>query len=230
MGKETAYRCEDKYLIREDVARGLIEAANRSFKMDTHVGKEGFYDIRSLYFDTPDNRFYHEKIDKVPVRHKWRIRIYDGNVRKILLEKKESVDKLKHKTFCKITRKQCEALIYGNPIDEGNLDPVFLEFLHEAKEIDLKPRVIVDYRRIPFVYKENNVRITFDMNIAGSSDISTFLLEEPYLKRVIPDGMMVLEVKYEGSLPEYVKKSIAEISQLKKGSYSKYVEVFSGCL
>ena len=151
------------------------------------------------------------------------MRIYDGNTRKILLEKKESIDKLKHKTFCKITIKQCEALIYGTEIDTKNPDPVFLEFLKEAREIDLKPKVIVDYRRIPFVYKENNVRNTFDMNIAGTKDIDTFLLEEPYLTRVIPDGMMVLEVKYEGRLPEYVKESL-------KGSYSKYVEVFSKCL
>ncbi|MBO7357403.1 MAG: polyphosphate polymerase domain-containing protein [Lachnospiraceae bacterium] len=230
MGKETAFRCEDKYLISEDAAKGLKDSASRFFKLDSHVGEEGFYDIRSLYFDTPDDRFYHEKIDKVHVRHKWRVRIYDGNTRKILLEKKESIDKLKHKTFCKITRKQCEALIYGTEIDTKNPDPVFLEFLKEAREIDLKPKVIVDYRRVPFVYKENNVRITFDMNIAGTKDIDTFLLEEPYLTRVIPDGMMVLEVKYEGRLPEYVKESLKEIGELKKGSYSKYVEVFSKCL
>ena len=230
MGKETAFRCEDKYLISEDAAKGLKDSASPFFKLDSHVGEEGFYDIRSLYFDTPDDRFYHEKIDKVHVRHKWRVRIYDGNTRKILLEKKESIDKLKHKTFCKITRKQCEALIYGTEIDTKNPDPVFLEFLKEAREIDLKPKVIVDYRRVPFVYKENNVRITFDMNIAGTKDIDTFLLEEPYLTRVIQDGMMVLEVKYEGRLPEYVKESLKEIGELKKGSYSKYVEVFSKCL
>ena len=87
MGKETAFRCEDKYIISEDMAKVLRDSASCFFKLDPHVGNEGFYDIRSLYFDTPDDRFYREKIDKVPVRHKWRIRIYDGNARKILLEK-----------------------------------------------------------------------------------------------------------------------------------------------
>ena len=59
MGKETSFRCEDKYLISEDAAKGLKDSVSRFFKLDSHVGEEGFYDIRSLYFDTPDDRFYH---------------------------------------------------------------------------------------------------------------------------------------------------------------------------
>ncbi len=47
-------------------------------KKDAH-GENGKYEIRSLYFDTQNDRALMEKINGVDKREKYRIRMYNGN-------------------------------------------------------------------------------------------------------------------------------------------------------
>ena len=53
---------------------------------DAHA-VDGRYRIRSLYFDTPEDRALREKLDGVSRREKFRIRYYNGDVSCIHLEK-----------------------------------------------------------------------------------------------------------------------------------------------
>lgn len=54
---------------------------------DAHA-VDGRYRIRSLYFDTPEDRALREKLDGVSRREKFRIRYYNGDTGFIQLEKK----------------------------------------------------------------------------------------------------------------------------------------------
>ena len=45
---------------------------------DSHA-KNGHYEIRSLYFDNPDDKALREKLDGVSIREKYRIRLYNND-------------------------------------------------------------------------------------------------------------------------------------------------------
>ncbi|MBQ6437898.1 VTC domain-containing protein, partial [bacterium] len=58
------------------------------------VGDHGLYFIRSLYFDSPEDRALREKLDGVAHREKFRIRYYNRDTSFIQLEKKSKWDTL----------------------------------------------------------------------------------------------------------------------------------------
>ena len=83
------------------------------------------------------------------------------------------------------------------------------------------PVVIVEYDRIPYVYKNGNVRITLDTNICSSSAVSTFLEETIPRRPVLPLGQQLLEVKYDEYLPDFIYRSL-QLSSLRQTAFSKY--------
>ena len=85
----------------------------------------------------------------------------------------------------------------------------------------LRPVVIVEYVRIPYVYKNGNVRITLDTNIASSSAVETFL--DPHIsgRPVLPVGQQLLEVKYDEYLPDFIYRSLM-LPSLRQTAFSKY--------
>ncbi len=56
--------------------------------------------MRSLYFDTPEDKALWEKVDCVNMREKFRIRYYNGDTSYIVLEKKCKVNGLCGKEIC----------------------------------------------------------------------------------------------------------------------------------
>ena len=70
----------------------------------------GRYLIRSLYFDTPEDRALREKIDGVNRREKFRIRYYNGDTGFLSLEKKSKLNGLCNKQTVQITIEQAQAL------------------------------------------------------------------------------------------------------------------------
>ena len=57
---------------------------------DKHAQRSGKYKIRSLYFETPDDKALREKLDGVNNREKFRLRYYDDDFSFIKLEKNRS--------------------------------------------------------------------------------------------------------------------------------------------
>ena len=68
----------------------LRQRLRRVLQPDTHA-VDGRYLIRSLYFDTPEDRALREKIDGVSRREKFRIRDFYGDVSCIHLGKKSKL-------------------------------------------------------------------------------------------------------------------------------------------
>ena len=85
----------------------------------------------------------------------------------------------------------------------------------------LRPVVIVQYARMPFVCDAGNVRVTFDDSIASANDIAGFLQPEIPLRSVLGTGESILEVKWDELLPSYVKEQMA-LDSLQWTSFSKY--------
>ena len=81
------YRHELKFLVSEKEIQLMAHRLKSVMKMDAHqIGNS--YMIRSLYFDDINDSCKRENEDGIDNRRKFRIRLYDGNVSVLHLEKK----------------------------------------------------------------------------------------------------------------------------------------------
>lgn len=216
------YRHELKFICSE-VAMQLIENKVKHIcDSDPHAGEDGKYRIKSLYFDTYDDRCYEENKAGTDNRHKYRIRIYNDDTEVIKLEKKSSLRGLKCKEACNITRKQCEQILTGGAVEDIQPNQEVLgEFLLEKQLLLLSPKVIVEYERTPYIYPIGNVRITFDRYIT-SSDCRDFFEKDALGRGIMPQDMHILEVKYDEILPYAILELINSVGNLSRTSFSKY--------
>jgi len=220
--REKKYRNEIKYLCN-DMQLALIEARIKNIcHRDVHAGEQGTYKVRSVYFDDMANSCFYENIDGVDIREKMRIRIYDGNMDYITLECKEKRSGKNHKESSRLSREQCEAVLKGEYVTQEADSDLIRKLVTQQRSRLMKPKVIVEYQRTPYVYQAGNVRITFDRNISAGGRIEEFGNKEIHLQPVLPPGYHVLEVKYDEFFPEFIKREM-EISNLQHTAFSKYV-------
>ena len=188
---------------------------------DSHA-TNGRYRIRSLYFDTPDDRALKEKIDGVDRREKFRIRYYDDDLSFIRLEKKSKQHGLGTKDNAKLSAEEAQKIVDGDLLwMSDNEQPLIRELFHKMKDQLLRPRTIVDYEREPFTYAPGNVRVTLDFNIR------TGLMCTDFLKPDVPtipvnEDPIILEVKWDEYLPEIIRAAVQ--TNVKDCAYSKYAE------
>lgn len=216
------YRHELKYVV--DAAQiALLENRIRNLiAPDSHVGPGGQYRIRSLYFDDYYDSCYVENEIGSDPREKFRIRIYNANTSRIRLELKRKEHSMTQKLSCPLTLEQCRQLMQGRPLPPDPAYPPVLQKLNLLMRTRLmRPKVIVEYDRVPYVEALGNTRITLDLNISSSNRCSEFL--EPAIARrpVMPAGMHVLEVKYDEYLPDYLYRNL-QLNSLRQTAYSKY--------
>ena len=81
----TDYRHEWKIEVSQLDLFVLRQRLRCVLKPDAHA-RNGRYFIRSLYFDTPEDKALREKLDGVSRREKFRIRYYNGDLSCINLE------------------------------------------------------------------------------------------------------------------------------------------------
>jgi hypothetical protein len=97
---------------------------------------------------------------------------------------------------------------------------LFMELYTKIRYQNLRPATIVDYRREAYVYPAGNVRVTFDSDIRSSDVVSEFL--NPNLVTIPSANAIVLEVKYDGFLPDIIR-DILQIGWRMPTEFSKYV-------
>ena len=84
----------------------------------------------------------------------------------------------------------------------------------------LRPKNIVDYTREAYTYRAGNVRVTFDSDIRTSNAVAGFL--DPSLATVPAAGAMIMEIKYDGFLPDVIR-DILQIGWRNQTEFSKYI-------
>lgn len=212
-------RHEEKYICSE---RQLFIIEKRlSAVMSADVNQTGNdYRIRSLYFDTIDDRMYHESLNGVDRRSKYRLRFYNLSTDFFRMERKDSVGKLKQKHSADVGVDDVLALL-DNGFFRRKDDKLLMEIHMLHKTEGLHPVTVVDYHRSAFTYPIGNVRITIDRDIACTFRTEDFLDGKALLYPVMPQGRHVLEVKYDSILPGYIK-AILDMGDLERVSFSKY--------
>jgi len=219
---EQKYRHELKYVVSAAQIPILKSRIVNLMRMDPHAGKDGIYNIRSLYFDDYYNRCFYENENGTDPREKYRIRIYNHSANRITLECKRKEHGKTLKKSCPLTREQTERIINGDPPPLIEAQHALLrKFLLEMQTHRLHPVVIVEYERIPFIHKNGNVRITFDTQISSSSNVNDFFSDTIPRRPIMPAGQHLMEVKFDEYLPDVIYHSL-NLSQLQQTTYSKY--------
>ena len=223
--QELRYRNEFKHIINKGQAVILKSRLKAVMKPDANADENGEYFIRSLYFDTYDNKAVGEKFDGVPFREKWRIRFYDHDTSMIRLE-----NKIKRVSSCvkvsgEITKDEVLKILnkdYG--FLKESEEPLRRKFYRELTSGGYVPKTVTDYTRTPFVCPHGNVRVTIDSDLrsptGGLTDM--FNPQSPTVS-VFPDGRCVLEVKYDEYIPEHIYKLIQQFDGTRTASMSKYL-------
>ena len=222
--EQLRYRHEYKYPLTK--GQVLIEEAKISALMprDTHALQNGYYNIRSLYFDDYQNTCFMDNENGVDNREKYRIRIYNHNPERISLEVKQKIRGMTRKKSCRLSLEQCIQLMDGKIPDNISPSQQTLHKLAYLMAIRLmRPAVIVDYDRVPYVYRPDdaNVRVTFDSNIKSIKNPRSFLDKNIEGRGVLPLGHALMEVKFDEFLPDEVH-SLLMLDGLCASTFSKY--------
>ena len=224
MKKTYKYRHELKFKISNSAAEVLKQKLSLILDKDSNAYfEDGSYLIKSLYFDDLDSSSYYEKLDGILYRKKYRIRLYNGDDKFIRLECKHKHNNMTAKEQALINKEICSKIIEGNYNIETN-DEVLKKFLNDIETRHLVPSVIVDYKRIAYIYPISTVRITFDYNIKSGRYNYNLFDNDTSLVNVIDDNMVVLEVKFDEVLPLHIANILETIP-----SFRQAVSKFALC-
>jgi len=216
------YRHEWKHEISALDALILRQRLSAVMKPDRHsVGKK--YHIRSVYFDTPNDKALREKTDGVDKREKFRIRFYNGDTSYIRIEKKMKLQGLCSKYKCRISEEEAQRIANGDYGWMLQSDKALCRELYvKLKTQQLRPKTIVDYDREAFVFPAGNVRVTIDSEIR-TGEFRTDFLNPDTITVPAGDAPIILEVKWDEFLPNIIR-DIVFIPGLRSTAFSKYAQ------
>ena len=221
--KKTEYRTELKHIITLMDAQLIRSRLHPILQLDPHAGSDRRYFVRSLYFDTVEDKAYYEKMDGVSNREKFRIRYYDHDASFIRLEKKSKRNNSASKEGATLKKDQVEAILHG--------DAAFLikapealcrEFYIKLKTERLLPKVIVDYYREAYTCPWGNVRVTLDNDLRSSIGSCDFFNPESINTHSMDPSLCILEIKFDHFLPDFIR-DIVQLNNCMASAVSKYV-------
>ena len=214
-------RQEKKYLITEADGQKLCGLLSRVMTEDPHNGPLG-YRIRSLYFDTPDERDYYDKIEGVLLRRKIRLRIYEPGASSAKLEIKQKEGQYQKKRSMSVKREDAECLIAGDySVLQKYREPFAAECYGLLHGFCYRPKTVVEYRRKAYIAKENKIRVTIDHQIIATESCWDLFSPKLNMYPALDPFNAVLEVKYNGFLLSYIKSLVNSINR-SETTVSKY--------
>ena len=216
------YRHEWKHEINHTDLLILRQRLRAITNPDPHA-INGRYMIRSLYFDNTSNKALQEKLDGISHREKFRIRFYNNDLSLIRLEKKTKIGSLGKKQNAILTSIQAQSIVNGyyNWMPYSS-EILICELYTKMKIQGLRPKIIVDYIREPYIFEPGNVRVTLDYNIRAGFCCSNFLNPDC---TTIPagDAPIILEVKWDYFLPDIIRDAI-QLPGRHVSAFSKYAQ------
>jgi len=215
-------RSELKYFINHLNYLDLETRLRHVLIPDSHSSALSGYRVRSLYFDSIDDKCLADKQSGQLYRQKYRIRIYHKDSATAKFEIKHKLNNQIYKETATISRASAmeiidgnyqELLKYNNPI----LERIYVEFVSKH----YKPKVVVDYLRDAFIYDLFNIRITIDKDVRCSNHNFDIFSDDLHLIPIFETKRHILEVKFDQILPDFILNLI-QISRFERMAISKY--------
>ena len=220
------YRHEHKYEISLFEFLSLSKVLGTVMQPDPHADRDGQYLITSLYFDNCFDKALREKKDGLNQREKFRLRYYGQAPQTVFLEKKQKHAGLCLKSSAPMTLAECQRLLTGERdwMLTETARPLLAELAFKMQTQLLRPRTVVRYGRVPFIYTPGNVRVTFDCALCTGLSADAFLDDAALALCSSPQqGGIILEVKYDEFLPDMIRTAVQPYcSRLQ--AFSKYAQ------
>jgi hypothetical protein len=223
-------RLEVKYMVDRTTRTALTRDLSAFMRPDQHAGEGGDYLVRSLYFDTPDYKAYHEKMAGAAVRHKLRIRAYGADPSQsplVRLEVKSRYLSYIYKTVADVSRAEyaeIETALQRRSLPAAHLlqeDNPAKEFFRLQRQYNFEPKILIQYRRQAWERTElNRVRVNFDDELVAARHLDLMgPLRGP--RRLLQYGRAVFEIKVDGPMPSWLHMLIDKYN-LQNQALSKY--------
>ncbi len=215
-------RFELKYCISPSQAAFLEKILQSSFELDKHCNENGYYTVHSLYFDDIHNTSAYEVEAGLSQKTKYRIRYYNDDLSSLKLEIKNKNNNCVRKESCPISINEFGLIMENNATELlWNTNQTLLKrFAILMQTKILKPKVIVTYKRVPFVSQINDTRFTIDSTITAYNRLNDFL-ESKFSSAGIGFLTNVLEIKFDRFLPKLFKDFFA-VLHTSQATFSKY--------
>jgi SPX domain protein involved in polyphosphate accumulation len=233
VGPPDIYRYEHKYVVTEPVADRVRQFIAPYLDCDVHMkpSEPRGYEVHSLYLDTPQLSMYRQTVEGIRNRYKLRIRFYDGAEEGLaLLEiKTRSADAI-HKQRAAITKSAAAQLLEGRQVSSADLlSPsersirALAEFCERRDRAQADAAAFVSYWREAYVSQQDSqLRVTLDRQITGRDGRFARNLMLPEDDVLATPGKVVLELKYSGNAPHWMRDLIRSFG-LQRISFPKYV-------
>jgi len=231
-------RFEVKYLVPDTQAERLRDELARHTERDAHAGTHG-YPITSVYYDTPELKFYWEKIDGLKFRRKLRVRHYgDADAltadSDVFVEIKQRVNRVTQKRRMVLPYRDAVALCsgteYRSPQGLGTREQGFLAEVETlVGELDLRPVVTTAYQREAWIGRDADLglRVTLDHHLRGR-DRDFHLAADSLNRLILPPRLSVLEIKADERVPSWVTDMTARLNLdvIRISKYCQSVQAF----
>ncbi|GGM08701.1 VTC domain-containing protein [Micromonospora yangpuensis] len=228
-------RYEIKYLVPSVDVPALREVLAGRMDGDQHGGTGG-YGVWSLYYDTPQLRFYWEKIEGLKFRRKLRVRHYGDRFgitddSTVYVEIKQRVNRVTQKRRVALPYRLARELCDGRRMiehDESQRGFVS-EVLELVSGLDLRPVAMTGYQREAFVGRDADVglRVTLDHRVRGR-DRDFHLGADAENRLIVPATRAVVEIKANERVPYWLTDLAARsnMSVVRMSKYCQSVEAF----
>lgn len=228
-------RYEIKYLVDQALVAELRHELAARLDLDRYATSGG-YGVWSVYYDTPQLRFYWEKIEGLRFRRKLRLRHYgdrftvDDNT-PVFVEIKQRVNRVTQKRRIQVPYRQARQLCDQRQlIEHGESENGFVaEVLGLVSGLDLRAVAMTGYQREAFIGRDADVglRVTLDHRVRGR-DRDLHLGADAQNRFIIPPRLAVLEVKANERVPYWLTDLTAKrnLSVARVSKYCQSIEAF----
>lgn len=229
-------RREEKYDVGLASAAFLREEIARRLPLFEYNPGHAFTHVTTIYFDTRDRHFFNEAVRNK--KHSLRIRVkeyyyaVDSSERREYLtspfcfvELKETIDRAVVKrrfAFPKadlirlFRREEVWPILLriSPPHEAGPLHDIYSEFRKFIAAYPVEATSIVHYRRVVYQKMEDDLRITFDDQLAVYSPVADLYGQAKALtpdvlgKPVRKTDRVILEIKCAGEHPEWLRRAL----------------------
>ncbi len=200
---------ELKFLLTLEEAQLFEDRLKESLAPDPHsIG--GGYQVRSLYFDTPQLDVFHRCGNHA--FRKYRIRQY-GSMNTLFLERK--------------SKRAQRILKHRMEIHKSNLSEELMGsgwFSTEVSLQNLAPVCIISYERRAYIGENGDIRVTLDRDLCGQA-AKGFDMDLGPQGKPVHGGKCVLEFKFLDEIPGQLRALMRDF-KLRPGGHSKY----RGCM
>ncbi len=224
-------RFEYKYMIREERVSELLDLVRPYASLDPNgdilpSGRQG-YVVSSLYLDDAALTGYTERLRMDRIRNRVRVRTYGrvGDNSPVFLEAKRKLDNQVIKHRVRVGTADRWATLGERPWQgavaalEGSERLRGERWLRHVDSMHMMPVCTVRYERE--IYVEGKSRLTLDRDVRAAPRPPAAELYVPSSIKLLPREWVVLELKFRGSMPGWMRQ-VVEAMSLRSEPVSKF--------